>query len=511
MRSSSMFSLCLALTTLTQPGCSFLGLDVLPIDECTSDDDCNGLELEEAPADDCHTWQCNPTTRHCEIDVLDRDRDGSPAMFSPTMLACMATPVDCSDDPMTDRHAASMFPGNPEVCDGLDSDCDGFIDQADVNPRLVDRPFTNIAGNAESAVVASGGGLDGNEAAAVVLIAGTPRRLVAVDHEGMDQALDLRVGAASTVPLRLAGIAPVGQRWGVLYVPGGACDRLVLASLRLTPSLEIVVDATLHESGLPTLPADQCNITAGALARSRAADRSALVAYAAARGTCDAAGESPVHVVVAQFPNTGTPTLGIPFTLGDTADWVAPAVVSIGAGIYAVAYPTAAGTIEVQRVDAGAGTASLLYTEPAGALPPSGVQLGFDGTTGLALTFSVDCGRRPSEVRFLSLGSDGTAITADMRVALGSSNDTTSATYQPALDEWLFLSTGVLGWRGQRLDGSFASIGEAFDLRPLTNATVPAVRALTTSAAYEVFGANAGRMSPPAATSLDTLGCLPPP
>ena len=91
------------------------------------------------------------------------------------------------------------------------------------------------------------------------------------------------------------------------------------------------------------------------MAASRAADRSALVAYAAARDTCGAAGESPVHVVVAQLPNTGTPTLGTPFTLGDSADWVAPAVVSIGAGMYVVAYPTAAGTIEVQRVDAGAG------------------------------------------------------------------------------------------------------------------------------------------------------------
>ncbi len=81
------------------------------------DNDCDGT-LDDASAADASTW------------YADADKDGY-GTINYTTIACtapsgyVADATDCSDI------AASVNPGATEVCDGLDNDCDGTVDESD--------------------------------------------------------------------------------------------------------------------------------------------------------------------------------------------------------------------------------------------------------------------------------------------------------------------------------------------------------------------------------------------
>jgi hypothetical protein len=491
---------------LTVPSCSFLGLDNLPVAGCTMDSQCDGLERLEPPASECETWQCNGG--FCELATRDEDEDGVSPMLSPSMLMCTqpGDPIDCDDG------AGVTFPGNPEVCDGLDNDCDGLVDQGQPGVMLgADRSFTTITGSALSAVVANGGGLDGTELAGLFVVTGTPRnQLVVTGRDVTDRALSLMVGPTPSAPNRLVGLAPVSQRWAVLFVPGGSCDRLALAAFNATDSV-VNVDPPLHTAGLPTEAGAMCNTaTRGSLAPNSGSDRHLLVAYTNAAAACGTASSAPVYAIDAVVPASGVPTIPTsPLVLGESGDFVAPAAINLAASTYLVAYPTASGSIEVRRVDTSGGSSSVVYTEPAGGAR-SGVSLAFDGDRGVVLTWSMDCGAAPSEVRFLTTDTAHTTLTAGAHVVLERGADLSTAAYQPVLDEWLFVSSSAGNWSGQRLDANGGALGPAFDVRSLESQSMPVVSALASGAAYEVFGAHASTLRRPTGQStLDTVGCLP--
>jgi len=66
---------------------------------------------------------------------LDTDADGDGVSFGP---GCLLPGNDCDDA------EPAAFPGNPEVCDGLDNDCDGEIDGQGICVAAV--PITSPVG-----------------------------------------------------------------------------------------------------------------------------------------------------------------------------------------------------------------------------------------------------------------------------------------------------------------------------------------------------------------------------
>ncbi|HMV69563.1 MAG TPA: putative metal-binding motif-containing protein, partial [Myxococcota bacterium] len=114
-----------------------------------SDDDCDDARsavhpgAEEQPAD--------RTDSNCdgyEECWVDEDRDGHGDLYRGAALVPITAQLsavdpcepgagvarlrdDCADDPDLDPNAPVVFPGQPEVCNGWDDDCDHAVDQAD--------------------------------------------------------------------------------------------------------------------------------------------------------------------------------------------------------------------------------------------------------------------------------------------------------------------------------------------------------------------------------------------
>lgn len=75
--------------------------------------------------DECTADTCDPETGLCSFDPLsfDLDEDG---YDGPREGYKAGEPGACGDD--CDDANAAAFPGNPEICDGVDNDCNGVVD-----------------------------------------------------------------------------------------------------------------------------------------------------------------------------------------------------------------------------------------------------------------------------------------------------------------------------------------------------------------------------------------------
>lgn len=115
-------------------GCSALGLSSFEVGRCVVSDDCDGVNnRNRVPADACQRFVCvRPRNTAGELvgdygscirGTRDDDADGVPNI----LCAADGTQADCNDDD------ASVAAGLAEVCDGLDNDCDGVVDN-DVSP-----------------------------------------------------------------------------------------------------------------------------------------------------------------------------------------------------------------------------------------------------------------------------------------------------------------------------------------------------------------------------------------
>ncbi len=83
---------------------------------CATRDDCADLNELYPNADPCLEWTCNRQTRLCQVRGRDHDDD------QVVDIACPGG-ADCNDG------SANVYPGAPEICDGLDNNCDARIDE----------------------------------------------------------------------------------------------------------------------------------------------------------------------------------------------------------------------------------------------------------------------------------------------------------------------------------------------------------------------------------------------
>jgi hypothetical protein len=116
--------------------------------DCASTDRCNPVSCvdnrcvtEPVLCDDgnlCTDDSCDPENGQCRFVPLTRDRDGDG--FAPPRRGFLPTDAEaCGTD--CDDTSAQAFPGNAEVCDGLDNDCDGVVDN---DARFVANPMRLI-------------------------------------------------------------------------------------------------------------------------------------------------------------------------------------------------------------------------------------------------------------------------------------------------------------------------------------------------------------------------------
>ena len=102
------------------------------------DNDCDGAVDENAPTT---VW------------YIDRDRDGYGDSRSPASAACFPIPGRTPRPGDCDDGDSSRYPTAPEICDGLDNDCDRVVDEDCVDP-----PMGGGAGGSGGAGGAGGSG-----------------------------------------------------------------------------------------------------------------------------------------------------------------------------------------------------------------------------------------------------------------------------------------------------------------------------------------------------------------
>src|SRR5262245_10002771 len=105
--------------------------------DCATDDLCAPFVCREAhcapgeavncdDGDECTEDSCAPSTGECTVRELSRDEDGD-GHKGPRPGFKAGAPGACGDD--CDDTSAKAFPGGIEVCDGVDNDCNGIIDE----------------------------------------------------------------------------------------------------------------------------------------------------------------------------------------------------------------------------------------------------------------------------------------------------------------------------------------------------------------------------------------------
>lgn len=225
------------------------------------------VALEPVDCDDqdpCTRDTCEPTTGQCGYgpSTLDLDGDGHRGPLPGTRPS---DPLACGDD--CDDSSAAAFPGGIEICDGVDNDCDGTIDNG---ARFVPRDVEAVRLSGDIAPAGSGG-LAWSGTSYAAIYSGTSqgfsvyRSMVGPDGIPLapgEEVITPRNGDAGGGP-----IVWVGDRYGVAWQDRRDGDYEVYFSLldengvkveggdrRLTNASGFSINVTLAWNGTEFIP-----------------------------------------------------------------------------------------------------------------------------------------------------------------------------------------------------------------------------------------------------------------
>ncbi|MCA9602526.1 MAG: MopE-related protein [Polyangiales bacterium] len=325
-------------------GCSLMGLDDgLTRETCSVDADCDDLNKSNPTGNACSEWRCNAETSFCEALPFDGDGDAYPS------ASCAGE----GDTPDCDDENAERYPGNAELCDNVDNDCDDSVDEnlysAGGAMRLTALTSAGARHVHMSPVTSSdtvavaytdGGGATGAQKVAFPSATST------------DSARTLALEDESQSPIALAAsrdvmLTPMGNDFAAVIVPAGACQRGVTGiTTENDASLELTSAA--FSAGIPKAT-DTCDADTSSMSDPviSALGTGALVAWVDRNDTngpsatwdCDGATSSNVLInLVEKSGNQLVPVNALALPLGTTSSPTPPAVVAVPGYGWVVAF-----------------------------------------------------------------------------------------------------------------------------------------------------------------------------
>jgi len=222
------------------------GLPTLPAGAVMPPRACVPLEPVDCDDQDtCTIDSCVPETGECEHGpaTLDSDGDGHRAPL-PGMVA--GAPGSCGDD--CDDSSPLAYPGNEELCDGVDNDCNGVVDDDAKFTPLTEDPL-QISGNIAPA---EPGGLAFNGDTYMSIYSGTASGFdmyaTRLDPEGnklspIEEKIGLQNADSYGGP-----IVWTGDRYGVAWQDRRDGDYEIYFTLLDPEGVKIIADTRLTNS-----------------------------------------------------------------------------------------------------------------------------------------------------------------------------------------------------------------------------------------------------------------------
>lgn len=406
------------IATLFLVGCSLAGLeDGLEQSACEPGDTdfCESLNESNPTDDPCLRWTCG-ARGVCEVLPEDRDGDLSPS------AACAPEGVtpDCDDsDP-------SRSPTADEVCDVVDNDCDGLVDEAALDVGAPVRVLST-SGTVADAHMASSPDSPGIRVLYVTEGVSAETRAASLPSATSAGGVASEVSTAGNpLSTREASLSTLGDGFAINVVPAGA-PRVAAGTLDAADATAVFAGSHLQDGFVLSTTAASSPTVASFGQQLFAAwlNRDAQLSE-----TCPLAPNDTAEVLItsARLPQNSD-TLSMPSVsptmIGTTHDPAPPAILGLSETTFLVAYANAANeTVDVhlgEVIDAGS-LEIAIDTPPLHSIdaPRSGdVGLSVSESGDIMLTFREGCGTLATiEARLLALADDLTG--ADPVTVLGS-------------------------------------------------------------------------------------------
>ncbi len=380
----------LVLAPLVFVGCSLLGLSDYPLPTCEIEggvlsDPCSAL-CTSPGCPGCSVYQCNTSSHRCELGPPDLDRDGDTAAY------CGGT--DCND------HDAKMSGAQAEVCDGIDNNCDGLIDEGTIAPRGSTQLAYPMYPGSPSISVDS---FAGSTIASFTMSSSPGQRcIVAVNDSTFESThclpFPVDTGSPSQPYSRVLG-ADFPSIVASVYVRTDLCDGF---AFRSTAGGAIDPKCSDGPGTLPSIIATDLSTTADAFATHYAASIAA---------TCADVKPAPLFVRGIVSARTTTPTLTPTNLLSMTSASLRPAAFARGAGSVGifVAAPDEVSGVGVWRIERGM----------TGGAVPTRVDVGTTLFGARSIDFAFGPGQTSGDVPFALVAELGCPPRQPVVLALG--------------------------------------------------------------------------------------------